>query len=294
MLVDPNLLTWVSRKARKVDLAPVVQDNRRAGSRLGEPGSENVMAGLPRHARELNELLLDYPVDSGVMWLSQFDGFVAGLLVCPDMIVPSVWLPVVMGGDGGEFPDLSASANGRKLLDLLMKHYDAVATALEKGTYSPIFDYRAKTDETFWEIWMEGFTQAMALSPDSWSQFEEADDELIPSALTAIMILAAKADPEWLAEAGLDEFDDEAEKEFVEDAPDIITESVFTLYDWTHSRDAARIRSGADIAPTFMAPRAEKVGRNEPCPCGSGKKYKKCCGPKDAEALAEFMRNNAA
>ena len=23
---------------------------------------------------------------------------------------------------------------------------------------------------------------------------------------------------------------------------------------------------------------SEKVGRNEPCPCGSGKKYKKCCG----------------
>ena len=24
--------------------------------------------------------------------------------------------------------------------------------------------------------------------------------------------------------------------------------------------------------------RREKIGRNEPCPCGSGKKYKKCCG----------------
>ena len=24
--------------------------------------------------------------------------------------------------------------------------------------------------------------------------------------------------------------------------------------------------------------KGEKVGRNEPCPCGSGKKYKKCCG----------------
>jgi uncharacterized protein YecA (UPF0149 family) len=23
---------------------------------------------------------------------------------------------------------------------------------------------------------------------------------------------------------------------------------------------------------------APKVGRNDPCPCGSGKKYKKCCG----------------
>jgi preprotein translocase subunit SecA len=30
-------------------------------------------------------------------------------------------------------------------------------------------------------------------------------------------------------------------------------------------------------APAVAAPRA-KVGRNDPCPCGSGKKYKKCCG----------------
>ena len=24
--------------------------------------------------------------------------------------------------------------------------------------------------------------------------------------------------------------------------------------------------------------KANKIGRNQPCPCGSGKKYKKCCG----------------
>jgi len=24
--------------------------------------------------------------------------------------------------------------------------------------------------------------------------------------------------------------------------------------------------------------KGEKIGRNDPCPCGSGKKYKKCCG----------------
>jgi preprotein translocase subunit SecA len=31
---------------------------------------------------------------------------------------------------------------------------------------------------------------------------------------------------------------------------------------------------------TVVAPRSvgDKVGRNDPCPCGSGKKYKKCCG----------------
>jgi SEC-C motif-containing protein len=29
---------------------------------------------------------------------------------------------------------------------------------------------------------------------------------------------------------------------------------------------------------THPAPAAGKTGRNDPCPCGSGKKFKKCCG----------------
>ncbi len=39
---------------------------------------------------------------------------------------------------------------------------------------------------------------------------------------------------------------------------------------------------GAYNGPTAAAPirrAAPKIGRNAPCPCGSGKKYKKCCGP---------------
>ena len=30
--------------------------------------------------------------------------------------------------------------------------------------------------------------------------------------------------------------------------------------------------------PTGTIVKAKKVGRNDPCPCGSGKKYKNCCG----------------
>ncbi len=33
--------------------------------------------------------------------------------------------------------------------------------------------------------------------------------------------------------------------------------------------------------PTLRSARLQdgrKVGRNDPCPCGSGKKYKRCCG----------------
>ena len=35
----------------------------------------------------------------------------------------------------------------------------------------------------------------------------------------------------------------------------------------------------ADIKPPIAQPeKQKKVGRNDPCPCGSGKKYKRCCG----------------
>ena len=50
-----------------------------------------------------------------------------------------------------------------------------------------------------------------------------------------------------------------------------------------HSQDQAGATSEA--RKPAEAPKAEtfireerKVGRNEPCPCGSGKKYKQCCG----------------
>jgi len=36
--------------------------------------------------------------------------------------------------------------------------------------------------------------------------------------------------------------------------------------------------------------RVKKVGRNDPCPCGSGKKYKKCCGRHLKEKEHEVSR----
>jgi preprotein translocase subunit SecA len=35
---------------------------------------------------------------------------------------------------------------------------------------------------------------------------------------------------------------------------------------------------GDDTAPKKQPRHVKKVGRNDPCPCGSGKKYKNCCG----------------
>jgi hypothetical protein len=52
-------------------------------------------------------------------------------------------------------------------------------------------------------------------------------------------------------------------------------------------RRVARQRTGTK---TISEPRDQKVGRNDPCPCGSGKKYKRCCGTVSAPAPTDTAR----
>jgi preprotein translocase subunit SecA len=42
--------------------------------------------------------------------------------------------------------------------------------------------------------------------------------------------------------------------------------------------DQARMAGSGDLQTVQQVVRGAKIGRNDPCPCGSGKKYKKCCG----------------
>jgi preprotein translocase subunit SecA len=42
--------------------------------------------------------------------------------------------------------------------------------------------------------------------------------------------------------------------------------------------EQARMAGSGERQPVQQVVRGEKVGRNDPCPCGSGKKYKKCHG----------------
>ena len=57
-------------------------------------------------------------------------------------------------------------------------------------------------------------------------------------------------------------------------APDNIARWVVTLNDWR----LANYQPMQGIDSRTSSASTKKVGRNDPCPCGSGKKYKKCCG----------------
>jgi len=46
---------------------------------------------------ELDDFLLSEAAGEDAMLLAELDGFLAGVIVCPDMIMPSEWLPAVWG-----------------------------------------------------------------------------------------------------------------------------------------------------------------------------------------------------
>ena len=50
------------------------------------------------------------------------------------------------------------------------------------------------------------------------------------------------------------------------------------------SENAAAVGSEQTKKRPVVKAEKQKVGRNDPCPCGSGKKYKKCCGASDTQA----------
>jgi SWIM/SEC-C metal-binding protein len=60
--------------------------------------------------------------------------------------------------------------------------------------------------------------------------------------------------------------------------------SIFEEHGWEHiiELDKSSPEDITDLEVLLNTPKTvrvdEKIGRNDPCPCGSGKKYKKCCG----------------
>ena len=77
---------------------------------------------------QLDAALMALPEENDPMMLSEFDGFCAGLITCPELIPPSVWLREVWGPGGP--PEFAHLDEMQTLLDLIMAHYNRVASML--------------------------------------------------------------------------------------------------------------------------------------------------------------------
>jgi uncharacterized protein len=223
------------------------------------------MSGLPHRLKLLEKHLAALDGDEPML-LTELDGFLAGILVCPDLIMPGEWLPMVWGAENKDAaPLFENNKQVEQLVGLIMERYNAVAVDLQRGPghYAPLFDVDPRHDEILWEIWIDGFDTALQLRPGAWARLRGGDEG----------VRSALADLVTLVQIGRGE--STLPKEQVDDltakAPDLIPHYIETLNAWRISQQVAgQVRA--------EGPNFGKVGRNEPCPCGSGKKYKRCCG----------------
>jgi uncharacterized protein len=220
------------------------------------------MSKLPPRLRKLDKALSD--LGENVLTLSQVDGLIAGVIVCPDLILPGEWLPLIWGGHGDTSAVFDDVQHARQVMAMVMEHYNAVSDALmPKGRFGPLFDIDTRNDDVLWEIWMEGFDTAIKLRPGRWGEIVEGDDEEAALAVAGLIELAGIS-------RGDSRLSGETRDAIIAGAPDLIPAWVRTLNRWRLEHHGT---------PGAAAPAAGhgKVGRNDPCPCGSGKKYKKCC-----------------
>ena len=218
----------------------------------------------------LDALLQALPQDQMPMSLSELNGYLTGILAAPDLIMPSEWLDGVWSEDGaGELPD---PATAEKLVPAVMEHYNDIAALIyTEGWIEPIYEEDPNSGETLWEPWIDGFTRAMGLRPAQWLAVAEGPNEDAALALNMIIVMQdIGIGTTELSEAEIDEID--------RDGPDLIPNLIANILVATQqinpfAADEAGIST--TVLP-FHAPK--RPGRNDPCPCGSGRKYKHCCG----------------
>lgn len=220
--------------------------------------------------KRLKEALLVLQEDNDPMLLSEFDGYCAGLLVCPELVPPSQWLTAVWGNAPSSFETVE---DMQAILNLVLAHYNRVAAMLvPPAHFGPVFEEEVQSGDLLWELWMLGFSKAMGLRPQAWLKITKSDDSAAVAALSRAMELTRFAH----------HFEHGGERPtgaLVKDAPDIIPEMVLELNRFTtaHAREDRVSRPFVRIWPVAPVP-ASRPGRNDTCPCGSGKNYKMCCG----------------
>jgi uncharacterized protein len=157
-----------------------------------------------------------------------------------------------------------------ELVDLLMRLNNDIAAALLAGeTVAPILYPVEDGSEAYdYAIWADAYVFGAGLAEDWYDLAGKRADDL-SELLEPLFILngmlredAEKSGERWFAPA--------EEERLIAEIEENLPVIVQTIYNFWRNR-----RAGPAVSES------SKVGRNDPCPCGSGKKFKQCCGHPD-------------
>jgi uncharacterized protein len=195
----------------------------------------------------------------------ELDGYLTGVIVSPEMIPPRRWINRPWREDMpfDDIEEAQAAMNG------IMARYYTMLNEIDRNLkqlesdgdcdYRPAFLTSAeKPSHDAMRTWVKGFWQAMALAPATWSSF--AEDKRANVLVEPFVGFIDVGDGKPFEPA------DNIDK-LLDDAAAAIPRTVIVL----------RMLAGMRADHPMPSSRRSKVGRNDPCPCGSGKKYKRCC-----------------
>jgi len=197
--------------------------------------------------------------DEGVLNISELDGLFTAIVSGPVTTAPSQWLPAVWGEfepvweDGEEF---------KEILSLMMRHMNAIADIFMENPqeFEPIYLGREVEGDSYTIVdeWCEGYWRGVKLTQEHWDKGGKEMTVLLTP------ILAFTAETNWRGH--------EFERHELETIQQAIAPNVREIHAYWLAR-----RAELDSVAKTVRRSEPRVGRNDPCPCGSGKKYKKCC-----------------
>jgi yecA family protein len=215
-----------------------------------------VVALKPFEINWLSNFLISPKVPKGTMPLETVDGFFSAMIAGPGGTSLEEQLPFVWDRKAAQVPRYDSAEQEQYVRGLLARHWTAIGMRLAADyRHRPILTETAGPDEG--RSWAAGFLFAVV------RRKAERTLRITEEAVTVIYMLMTR-----LAFSGTRRdapLDPETRREMVAALPAALA----ALYQaWR----------GRFQLPSAVPDPGRKVGRNEPCPCGSGKKYKRCCG----------------
>lgn len=219
------------------------------------------------------ETLLDDPQLEEAMRLDEIQGYLCAALSGPQPIDEEDRLIDILGSE-----DALETEAGREAAALIGRLAEALEAELAAGNPPVLLLYpKDESDDSPSDYlpWCQAYLAGVDQAAEDWFEFFEEDDSedaedqvnYLDERLFPLMVLTGEA--EAAAKEHGEEWPEgderaEIENECEEDLPQAVTD-IYRF--WLAKRGIATIRNDEP-----------KVGRNDPCPCGSGKKYKQCCG----------------
>jgi uncharacterized protein len=204
------------------------------------------------------------------MTLEELDGFFAALICGPELVRPSEYLPVIWGDNIVLDDSFGKQPVFQDFLSLIMCHWNVIADTLYSGdVFLPLL-LEDDDGATHANDWATGFRRGMEFHKERWAAL--LADEEHGGLLVPIFALAHEHDPDPEMRPYKEAIGgDEREKLIVGAAAGVM--GIYRYFKLQRSLE----KEPLDSVTTFRR-NVPKIGRNDPCPCGSGKKFKQCCG----------------